>query len=255
VLTVPYDLGQSDLLWKLYGTCADESHRNATDSVETRRRGQNVQLLALQTAEKTRDTPQEITVERAKRCRGDSRRTGLDGMAPHLAGTSPASRSATPTPPLSRNSSNAAAGPRRSSIVPFTRPTPSGTSDDGGQGSFKSSEDALQRISHSLQQRRTSSSASQGRESTSFGDNSTSLNGLRRPEPRMSGQFARGSGFVRKEGFQTEQFVGNEGVGQRISPRPPVSPHGLLSRQFSSDCLQPAVEQQNSTSEALKVCF
>lgn len=174
-------------------------------------------------------------------------------MSHHLAGTSPASRSATPTPPLSRNSSSAAAGPRRSSIVPFVRPGSSGASEDGGQGSLKSGEDALQRISHSLQQRRTSSSASQGPECSSFGECSTSLSGLRRPEPRKSGHFARGNGFVRKEGFQTEQLVGSGEEGHKVSPRPPVSPHGLLSRQFSSDSLQPAVLRQESSSEALKV--
>lgn len=174
-------------------------------------------------------------------------------MAPHLSGTSPASRSATPTPPLVRNSSNAATGSRRSSIVPFIRPGSSGPSEDGGQGSFKSSEDALQRISHSLQHRRTSSSTSRDLESTSLGDCSTSLCSLRRPEPRKSGQFARGSGFVRKEGFQTEQLVGPQQEGQKTSPRPPVSPHGLLSRQFSSDSLQPAAVPQKSSSDALKV--
>ncbi|BDA50323.1 probable GTP diphosphokinase RSH3, chloroplastic [Coccomyxa sp. Obi] len=173
-------------------------------------------------------------------------------MAPHLSGTSPASRSATPTPPLVRNSSSAATGPRRSSIVPFIRPGSSGASEDGGQGSFKSSEDALQRISHSLQHRRTSSSTSRDLESTSLGDCSTSIGGLRRPEPRKSGQFARGSGFVRKEGFQTEQSVGSQEEGQKTSPRPPVSPHGLLSRQFSSDSLQPAAVPQKSSSDALK---
>ena len=174
-------------------------------------------------------------------------------MAPHLSGTSPASRSATPTPPLGRNSSNAVTGPRRSSIVPFIRPGSSGASEDGGQGSLKSSEDALQRIGHSLQHKRTSSSTSRDLESTSLGDCSTSFGGLRRPEPRKSGQFARGSGFVRKEGFQTEQSVGSQQEGQKTSPRPPVSPHGLLSRQFSSDSLQPAPVPQKSSSDALKV--
>ena len=50
------------------------------------------------------------------------------------------------------------------------------------------------------------------------------------------------TGFVRKEGFLTED-VGAVNEGQRTSPRPPVSPCGLLSRQFSSETLQPPARE------------
>jgi hypothetical protein len=173
-------------------------------------------------------------------------------MARHLASTPPASRSATPNPPLARNSSNSAPGLRRSSIVPFTRPGSSG-SDEGGTGSFKSGEDAVQRLGQSLQQSRHSTSLPRSLEGTSFGECGVSLSGLRRPERRISGHFSGGSGFVRKEGFQTEALGEVVTEEKKISPRPPVAPNGLLSRQFSSDSLQPALTRQQSSSDVLKV--
>lgn len=124
--------------------------------------------------------------------------------------------------------------------MPFTRPGSGGSaqSDEAGQqGSHK--EDAQQRMAQSLQQRRRSSVSSEPR---SVGDAGASLSGLIRPERRPSLQFARGNGFVRKEGFLTED-MGAVNEAQRTSPRPPVSPCGLLSRQFSSDTLQPPARE------------
>ena len=128
--------------------------------------------------------------------------------------------------------------------MPFTRPSSGGSaqSDEAGQqGSQKNSEDAtVQRMGQSLQQRRRSSVSSEPR---SVGDAGGSLSGLIRPERRPSLQFcARGSTFVRKEGFLTTD-EGAVSEGQRTSPRPPVSPCGLLSRQFSSDTLQPPARE------------
>ena len=175
-------------------------------------------------------------------------------MARHqvLSGTSPAStRNA--TPPVTRQGSNAAAGPRRSSIVPFTRPG-SGNSEDAGPGSFKSGEDSVQRMGQSLQQRRRSSVSSDW-EGRSAGEAGVSLAGLKRPERRSTSlQFTRGNGFVRMQGFEAEEG-GGAGAGEaKTSPRPPVAPAGLLSRQFSSDTLQPthAVLVEKSA-EQLKV--
>lgn len=179
-------------------------------------------------------------------------------MARHLASTPPASRSATPNPPIVRSTSNAAAGPRRSSIVPFTRPGSSGTGgpEDGGTGSLKSGEEAVQRLGQSLQHlRRSSSGRRSSVEGSSLGEHGTPFGGLKRPERRTSASFARGNGFVRKEGFQTEAVGETRSEEQKLSPRPPVAPNGLLSRQFSSDSLQPALTRQQSSSDALKVRF
>ncbi len=175
-------------------------------------------------------------------------------MARHLASTPPASRSATPNPPVVRTASNAAAGPRRSSIVPFTRPGSSGSgAEEGGTGSFKSGEEAVQRISQSLQQLRQSSSGRRSSvERSSLDEHRASFGSLKRPGRRISGQFARGNGFVRKEGFQTEPVGETQAEEQKVSPRPPVAPNGLLSRQFSSDSLQPPLTRQQS-SDVLKV--
>ncbi len=70
---------------------------------------------------------------------------------------------------------------------------------------------------------------------------------LKRPERRSSLQsFARGNVPVsRQEGFLTQGAACDD----EVSPRPPVAPTGLLSRQFSSGALQPKRESK----EELKV--
>lgn len=166
-------------------------------------------------------------------------------MARHgLAGTSPTARSATPTPPHRQNSGTGP--PRRNSIVPFIRPGSgsSAQSEDAGPGSFKAGEDTVIRLGQSLQQRRRSSVSSEW-EGRSVDDSVSSS--LKRPERRSSLQsFARGNVPVsRQEGFLTQGAACDD----EVSPRPPVAPTGLLSRQFSSGALQPKRESK----EELKV--
>ena len=172
-------------------------------------------------------------------------------MSRHLASTPNTSRSSTPQPLVNRSSSGSAGGIRKSQIVPFTRPgSGSGASEDAGTGSFKAGEDAVQRLSVSLQQQRSRLSVSQ--DGMSFSDYSSSHGSLRRPDRRSSAHFARGPGFVRQEGFVN---VPTEHASEATvtSPRPPVAPGGLLSRQFSSDSLPASRPAPKSASEQLKV--
>lgn len=172
-------------------------------------------------------------------------------MSRHLASTPNTSRSSTPQPLVNRSSSGSAGGVRKSHIVPFTRPgSGSGASEDAGPGSFKAGEDAVQRLSVSLQQQRSRLSVSQ--DGTSFSDYSSSHGSLRRPDRRSSAHFARGPGFVRQEGFLN---VPTEHASEAsvTSPRPPVAPGGLLSREFSSDSLPAPRPASKSASEHLKV--
>lgn len=172
-------------------------------------------------------------------------------MSRHLASTPTTSRSSTPQPLVNRSGSGSAGGVRKSHIVPFTRPgSGSGASEDAGAGSFKTGEDAVQRLSVSLQQQRSRLSVSQ--DGTSFSDYSSSHGSLRRPDRRSSANFARGPGFVRQEGFLN---VPTEHASEAnvTSPRPPVAPGGLLSREFSSDSLPAARPAPKSASEQLKV--
>ena len=172
-------------------------------------------------------------------------------MSRHLASTPNTSRSSTPQPLVNRSSSGSAGGVRKSHIVPFTRPgSGTGTSEDAGPGSFKAGEDAVQRLSVSLQQQRSRLSVSH--DGMSLSDYSSSHGSLRRPDRRSSAQFARGPGFVRQEGFLN---VPTEHASEApvTSPRPPVAPGGLLSREFSSDSLPAPRPASKSASEQLKV--
>jgi hypothetical protein len=136
--------------------------------------------------------------------------------------------------------------------VPFTRPG-SGNSacEDAGPGSFNAGEDAVQRLSVSLQQQRSRLSVSQ--DGTSFSEYSASHGSLRRPERRSSANFARGPGFVRQEGFLNVEPAGHAAEASAASPRPPVAPGGLLSRQLSSECLPAPRSVFKSSTEQVKV--
>lgn len=137
--------------------------------------------------------------------------------------------------------------------MPFTRPgSGSAASEDAGPGSFKGGEDAVQRLGVSLQQQRSRLSVSQ--DGTSFLDYSSSHGSLRRPERRSSSaQFIRKNGFVRQEGFLNVEPAGHPAEAAVTSPRPPVAPGGLLSREFSSDTLPEARSAPQSSAEQLKV--
>ncbi len=130
--------------------------------------------------------------------------------------------------------------------MPFTRPgSGSAASEDAGPGSFK--EDAEKRLSvsmHSLQQQRSRLSGSH--DGMSFSEYSSSHGSLRRPERRTSANFTRKDGFVRQQGFLAEEKE-HALEAPVTSPRPPVGPGGLLSREFSSDSLpahRPATKSQ-----------
>jgi hypothetical protein len=136
--------------------------------------------------------------------------------------------------------------------VPFTRPgSGSAASDDAGPGSFKAGEDAVQRLCVSLQQQRSRLSVSQ--DGASFSEYSASHGSLRRPERRSSANFARGPGFVRQEGFLNVEPAGHAAEASAASPRPPVAPGGLLSRQFSSESLPASRSAFKSSTEQVKV--
>ena len=175
-------------------------------------------------------------------------------MSRHLASTPPAgnSRSSTPQPLASRGGSGSVSGIKRSHIVPFNRPSSgSAASEDGGAGSFKAGEEAVQRLSASLQQQRSRLSVSQ--DGMSFAEYSASHGSLRRPERRSSSQFARGPGFVRQEGFLDVEPAQHATEATVTSPRPPVAPGGLLSRQFSCETVPVARSVAKPSAEQLKV--
>lgn len=163
----------------------------------------------------------------------------------HLASTPNTSRSSTPQP-LGPHRSTSGSGVKRSHIVPFTRPgSGSAASEDAGPGSFK--EDAEKRLSvsmHSLQQQRSRLSGSH--DGMSFSEYSSSHGSLRRPERRTSANFTRKDGFVRQQGFLAEEKE-HALEAPVTSPRPPVAPGGLLSKELSSDSLpahRPATKSQ-----------
>ena len=136
--------------------------------------------------------------------------------------------------------------------MPFTRPgSGNAASEDAGPGSFKAGEDAVQRLSVSLQQQRSRLSVSQ--DGTSFSEYSASHGSLRRPERRSSANFARGPGFVRQEGFLNVEPAGHATEASAASPRPPVAPGGLLSRQFSNESLPASRSAFKSSTEQVKV--